>query len=225
MSGTVRIVLADDHAVVRQGIRALLEGEKGFTIVGETGDGRGAIDLVEQKRPHVLVLDLMMRKLNGLEVIPLVMKARGKTRIVVLSMYASVQYAYRALQLGAVAFVNKEATVEQLVRAVRHVMAGKVYLSPPLSNKVLKQYARKVRETELVIQQDLTGREREVLRLAAEGLSAFEIADLLGISNRTAEAHRSNFMRKLNLHSQTELVRYAMELGILTELDGSSQDR
>ena len=218
MTSTVRIALADDHTVVRQGLRALLAAERGFTVVGEAGNGRQAIELVQRKKPHVLVLDLMMRELNGLEVIPRVVKQRGQTRVVVLSMYASVPYVHRALQLGAVAFVNKNATAGQLVQAVRAVMENKTYLSPPLTPRAVERYARKIRETEMDLQQGLTGREHEVLRLAAGGMSCSEIAGLLSISARTAEAHRRNLMRKLCLHSQTELVRYALEKGILPAL-------
>jgi DNA-binding NarL/FixJ family response regulator len=211
----VRIALADDHTVVRQGLRALLEAEEEFTVVGEAGNGLEAIELVQRKKPQVLVLDLMMRELNGLEVIPRVKKQKSRTRVVVLSMYASVHYVYRALQLGAAAFVNKDATAEQLVKAVRAVMAGKTYVSPPLSKQAVERYARSIGETEPNPCQGLTGREREVLRLAANGLSCPEIADLLSVSVRTAEAHRRNLMRKLCLYSQTDLVRYALEMGIV----------
>jgi len=209
------IVLADDHQVVRQGLRRLLEAERGLTVVGETGDGLGVADLVERMRPDVLVLDLMMPGLSGLDVTHQVVKRSPATRVVVLSMYASDAYVLEALRNGARGYVLKDATAAELVRAIRSVLAGRRYLSPPLSAHTVEAYERKVRSTEVDIYETLTAREREVLHLAAEGLPASALAERLGISPRTAETHRANVMRKLGLHGRAQLVRYALQRGLL----------
>ena len=209
------IVLADDHPVVRQGLRALLEAEPDFAIVGEVADGLEVADLVEHVKAHVLVLDLMLPGLNGLEVARQVHRRSPQTRIVILSMYANEGYVLEALRNGASAYVLKGASAAELVEAVREVTAGRRYLSPPLSESAIEAYVRKANSAPLDSYETLTTREREVLHLAAEGRSNTEVAARLGISPRTAETHRANLMRKLGLHSQTDLVRYALKRGIL----------
>lgn len=211
-----RIVLADDHQVVREGLRALLESEPGFEIVGETGDGLEAVRLVEQHKPHVLVVDLMMPGLNGLEVARQISQRLPRTRIVVLSMHASEPYVIEALKNGASAYVIKDASAAELVRAVREALAGRRYLSPPLSEPAIDSYIQRAKNSDsLDLYDTLTTREREVLQLAAEGHTTPEIAGRLFISPRTVETHRANVMHKLGLRSQTELVRYALQRGIL----------
>jgi len=208
-------VLADDHPVVRRGLRALLEAEPDFAIVGEVADGLEVADLVEHVKAHVLVLDLMLPGLNGLEVARQVHRRSPQTRIVILSMYANEGYVLEALRNGASAYVLKGASAAELVEAVREVTAGRRYLSPPLSESAIEAYVRKANSAPLDSYETLTTREREVLHLAAEGRSNTEVAARLGISPRTAETHRANLMRKLGLHSQTDLVRYALKRGIL----------
>ena len=208
-------MLADDHPVVRQGLRALLEAEQDFTIVGEAADGLEVAGLVERLRPNVLVLDLMLPGLGGIEVTRQICHRFPQTRVVILSMYANEAYVLEALRNGAAGYVIKEASAAQLVQAVREVSAGRRYLSPPLSENAIEAYIQKAQATPLDLYETLTTREREVLHLAATGNSNIEIADRLGISSRTAETHRANLMRKLGLHSQTELIRYAMRRGIL----------
>lgn len=211
-----RILLADDHQVVREGFRALLESEPDFEIVGETGDGLEAVRLVEQQKPHVLVVDLMMPGLNGLEVARQVTQRSPRTRIVVLSMHANEAYVLEALKNGASAYVLKDASAAELVRAVREALAGRRYLSPPLSEPAIDSYIERAKNSDsLDLYDTLTNREREVLQLAAEGHTNGEIAGRLFISPRTVETHRANVMRKLGLRSQTELVRYALQRGIL----------
>ena len=209
------IVLADDHHIVRQGMRALLEAEPDFRLVGEAGDGLETVQLVERLRPDVLVLDLMMPGLNGLEVTRQVGKRSPQTRVVILSMHANEAYVLEALRNGAVGYVLKDASVTELVQAVREVTAGRRYLSPPLSERAIDAYVGRAKEATLDRYETLTDREREVLHLVAEGCTNAAIAARLSISPRTAETHRANMMRKLGLHTQTDLIRYALRRGII----------
>jgi DNA-binding NarL/FixJ family response regulator len=211
----IKIVLADDHPVVRQGLRAVFEAEADFAVAGETGDGLEAVQLVEELGPDVVVLDVMMPGLNGLEVARQVVRRRPQTRIVILSMHANDAYVLEALRHGAAAYVLKGSAPGELVRAVREVAAGRHYLSPPLSERAIEAYRSQAQGQTLEPYDTLTTREREVLHLAAEGRQNADIAERLGISPRTAETHRTHIMRKLGLHSQTELVRYALRRGII----------
>ena len=209
------IVLADDHHVVRQGLRALLEAEPDLKVIGEAGNGLEAIQLVGQLKPNVLVLDLMMPILNGLEVTRQISKHSSQTRVVILSMYANEAYVLEALGNGASAYVMKDSSSADLVLAVREVAAGHRYLSPPLSDRAIEVYQEKAKAATLDKYETLTTREREVLQLTAEGHTNSEIATRLGISSRTAETHRSNLMHKLSLHTQADLIRYALRRGII----------
>jgi two-component system response regulator NreC len=209
------IVLADDHHVVRQGLRSLLEAEPDFSVVGETGDGVGAAQLVERLRPDVLVLDLMMPGLNGLEVTRQVSQRSPQTHVVILSMHANEAHVLEALRSGAEAYVLKESTSAELVHAVREAVAGRRYLSPPLSERAIEVYMQKAEPIALDPYETLTAREREVLYLVAEGHTNTEIADRLFISRRTVETHRAKLMRKLGLRTQTDLISYALRRGIL----------
>lgn len=209
------IVLADDHHVVRQGLRSLLEAEPDFSVVGEAGDGVGAAQLVERLRPDVLVLDLMMPGLNGLEVTRQVSRRSPQTHVVILSMHANEAHVLEALRSGAEAYVLKESTSAELVHAVREAVAGRRYLSPPLSERAIEVYMQKAESIALDPYETLTAREREVLYLVAEGHTNTEIADRLFISRRTVETHRAKLMRKLGLRTQTDLISYALRRGIL----------
>lgn len=211
----ITIVLADDHHLVRHGLRTLLEEQPEFKIVGEAGDGVEAIKLVETLQPDVLVLDLMMGGMNGLEVTRQVCRRFPKTQIVILSMYGTEAYVLGALRAGARAYVLKEAKSDELVLAVRKAAEGHRYLSSSLSQRAIRAYSKKGEETHSDPYDTLTGREREVLHLAARGHTSTEIAKRLFISQRTVEAHRANMMQKLGLHSQTDLIRYALQKGIL----------
>lgn len=219
------IVLADDHPVVRQGLRSLLEAETDFRLIGEAGDGLEAVRLVERLRPNVLVLDLMMPGLSGLEVARRVGQCSPNTRVVILSMYASEAYVLEALKNGAAAYVLKDSSAADLVKAVREAAAGRRYLSSPLSERAIEIYIEKAEATALDIHDTLTSREREVLHMAAEGRTNTEIAARLVISPRTAETHRANLMRKLGLRTQTELIRYALRRGILAMEDDPREAR
>ncbi len=212
------IVLADDHHVVRQGLRALLETEPDFRVVGETGDGLEATRLVERLQPNMLVLDLMIPGLGGLEVTRLVRQHSPQTQVLILSMHADESYVLEALKNGAIGYVLKDSSAADLVHAVRQGAAGRRYLSPPLSERAIEEYIQKAEAATQDIYETLTTREREVLHLAAEGHTIAAIAARLFISPRTVEAHRANLMRKLGLRTQTDLIRYALRRGIL-ELD------
>jgi DNA-binding NarL/FixJ family response regulator len=212
---TATIVLADDHQVVRQGIRALLEKEPGFSVVAETSDGLEVADLVERLKADVLVVDLVMPGLGGLDVAREVARRSPKTRVVILSMHSSDAFVLQALRNGAAAYVLKDASAAELVQAIRQVLAGRRYLSPPLSEKAIESYVARAKMAEVDIYETLTTREREVLHLAAESLSNPAIGERLGISPRTAETHRAHVMQKLGLRSKTDLIVYALDRGLL----------
>lgn len=212
---TVSILIADDHQVVRLGLRTLLEAEPDFKVVGEAKDGLEAKALVDRLKPAVLVVDMMMPGLNGLEVIRHVGTLSPNTRTIVLSMQANEAYVLEALKHGAAGYILKQSDLNEVVRAVHDVLAGLTYLSPQLSQRAIESYREKAGAVTTDQYDALTAREREVLQLAAEGHTSAAIAERLVISQRTVEMHRANLMRKLSLKTQTDLVRYAMWRGIL----------
>jgi two-component system, NarL family, response regulator NreC len=207
---SISIVLADDHPVVRRGMRTLLESQADFSIVGEAGDGLETVRLVERLKPDVLVLDLMMPGLSGLEVLRVTRQRSPQTRVVVLSMYSSKAFIAEALKNGATGYVLKGCTEENLVHAIREAAAGRRFLSPPITGIAIDAYIEHAQTGPFDPHETLTAREREVLQLAAEGKTCSEITARLHISQRTAENHRASLMRKLGLQNQTQLVRYAL---------------
>jgi two-component system response regulator NreC len=209
------ILLADDHRIVRQGLRALLEAEPDLQLVGETGDGLEAVQLAERLEPDVVVLDLMMPSINGLEATRQISESCPRTQVIILSMHADEGYVLESLRNGAAGYVLKDSSADDLVRAVREVVKGRRYLSAPLSERAIEVYMQKARETPPDPYETLTNREREMLHLTAQGHSSTEIAERLSISPRTVETHRANMMHKLDLHSQTDLIRYALKRGII----------
>lgn len=213
------IVLADDHHVVRSGLRVLLENEMNCTVVGEAGNGPEALALVERLQPDLLIADLIMPGLSGLEVARQTRVVSPNTRIVILSMHADESYVREALRAGVTAYVLKETLSTEFLYAIQQAAQGRRYLSPPLSDRAIDAYASQTAETNLDLYETLTAREREILYLAAQGLTSAEIAEHLMIGVRTVDTHRASMMRKLGLHTPLDLIRYAVRRGIVT-LDG-----
>lgn len=215
MKRSLTVLLADDHQVVRQALRALLQAEPDLQVVGDVADGLQIVAAVENLRPDVLVVDLMLPGLSGLDATRDVVRRFPSTKVVVLSMYADDAYVVEALRHGASGYVLKDASAAELVAAIHAAGEGRHYLSAPFSHHPLEVYLQKAREARVDPYDTLTTREREVLHLAAEGLSNAEMAARMHISPRTAETHRASVLRKLRLKGQTDLVRFALRRGIL----------
>jgi DNA-binding NarL/FixJ family response regulator len=209
------IILADDHTIVREGIQRLLDGEPGMRVIAMAADGLETVRLVETHRPDVLIADLMMPGLSGLEVARQVTQRVPQVCVIILSMHADEAYVLEALRNGAMGYVLKESGHTDLVNAIHEVQAGRRYLSAPLSERAINAYVAGSQSGVAEPYDNLTNREREVLQLAAEGHTAADIAQRLSISPRTVETHRANLMQKLGLHSQAELIRFALQRGIL----------
>jgi two-component system, NarL family, response regulator NreC len=205
------LFLADDHQIVRQGLRALLATVGDFRLVGEAGDGPATLRDVIRLRPDVLVMDLMMPGMSGLEVARKLKAAAARTRIVVLSMHSDDAYVVEALRSGATAYVVKEAGAEALLQAIRHAARGERYLSPPLSEARVETYIRRAAGSNADPFTTLTRREREVLQLTVDGLTGPEISRHLDIGLRTVESHLATTMRKLGVRNSKQLIRYALE--------------
>jgi two-component system response regulator NreC len=213
----IHIVLADDHNIVRKGLQALLGIEGDFKVVGEASDGLQAIDLVERLKPDILVLDLMMGGVNGLEVTRQLGKKHHEVGIVVLSMHSDESYVLEALRSGARAYILKDNTTEELVYAIREVSAGRRYLSSPLSERAIEAYTQRTTIKNDDPYDQLTTREREILQMAVQGISNADIAARLFISPRTVETHRSNVMHKLGMRSHSELLKFAIMRGLIPD--------
>ena len=214
----ITIVMADAEHAVREGLRCLLEREKDFEVVGEVADGLKAIGVVGRLRPRVLLVEVALPGLNGLDVIQRIRETSRATAILVVSRYADAQRVATALRHGAVGFVVKHATGAELCSAIRHASAGKRYLSRPIVGLGPVSRPRATADP----YETLTAREREMLQLAAEGYSRVDMARRLGISSRTAETHRANALKKLGLRNRIEVVRYALGRGILVPVGGSA---
>jgi two-component system response regulator NreC len=211
----ISIMLADDHPVVRRGMQALLERERDFSIVGVAADGPEAVRLTERLKPDVLVLDLMMPGLSGLEALRILRERSPRTRIVILSMHSSNAFVAQALQNGAIGYVLKGCPEEDLVRAVKEAAAGRRFLSPPVTEIAINAYIEQSKRGPFDPHETLTPRQREVLQLAAEGKTNAEIAAQLNISQRTVENHRASLMQRLGLQNQSELIRHAIRHGLI----------
>jgi len=212
---SIRILLVEDHTMVRQTLRRFLESQKDFLLVGETGDGIEVVELVEKHRPHVVVLDLMLPGLNGVEVIRRVRQRCPRTQTLVLSMHLDHEYVAKALTNGALGYVVKQASIEHLLTGVREVAAGRRYLSPPLCMEDVELLISRGPDGSLNPYDTLTKREREVLQLVAEGHTNAAVAARLGIGERTVETHRAHIMSKLGLNNHADLVRFAIECNLL----------
>jgi DNA-binding NarL/FixJ family response regulator len=212
----MKVLLADDHGIVRRGMRALLEREPDIEVVAEAADGLETLRLFESARPDVAILDIAMPRLNGIEVTTRLLKLAPSLRVVILSMYADESYVVRALAAGAKAYLLKEATEDDLVRAVRAVAAGKSFFSPAVSRVLLEDYVRQLKQRGMEDSYHLlTDREREVLQLLAEGRSNKEVAAVLGVGLSTVETHRANLMQKLGLRNTAEIVLYAVRKRVI----------
>ena len=211
----IRVVLVDDHDIVRQGLRSLLEQHADIRVVGDAADGPQALDLVERIRPDVLVVDMSLPGLSGLEVMRQVRQRLPMIRVVVLSMYSNVAHVAEALRSGAMAYVVKEEGIRELVTAVRAAAQGRHYLVPQLNQSTIDDYLQRSTGVQADPYDTLTKREREVLGLVAQGHTSAEIADRWVVSRRTVEAHRSNMMRKLHLKTQADVICFALRRGLL----------
>jgi two-component system, NarL family, response regulator NreC len=212
----IRIVLADDHAVIRSGLRSLLEQHEEFKVVGEANDGREAVSFAETLRPDVVLMDLAMPNLNGMEASRQISAKNADVAIVVLSMHSDEAYVLRALKAGARAYLLKESAEADLVTAIRSVTQGKSFFSPTVSRVLVEDYMRQLQDRDIEDSYELlTSREREILQLVAEGKSNKDVANILNLSVYTVETHRSNIMEKLNLHSVPELILYAVRKGVI----------
>jgi len=211
----IRVMLADDHALFRAGIRSLLDTIEGVEIVGEARDGHEALRLVAERRPDVLLLDVALPQLNGIEVAERLRDTPG-TRVLILSMFANEEYVLRSLRAGAAGYLLKDSTVVELASALRSVADGGSYLSPAVSGHVLAAYVRRVGDEGVPPEPALTPRQREVLQLIAEGHGTKEIASRLSLSAKTVETHRAQLMERLGIHDVAGLVRYAIRAGIVS---------
>lgn len=210
------ILLADDHQILRDALRLLLETQADFRVIAETGDGAEAARLAEKHKPDVLITDMVMPSLSGLEVARQTKRVSPSTRVIVLSMHDAESYVVESLRAGAAGYVLKQNSSQELVAAIRQALTGNLYLSPSLNERAIRAYIQRAEASRLDDPfETLTEREREVFHLAAEGLNNPQIAEKLSLSARTVEMHRANLMKKLGLHSQTELVKYAVKRGVV----------
>ncbi len=217
MNAKYRIVIAEDHTILREGLRSLLSANPDFEIVGEAEDGREAIRCVEKFKPNLVLTDLSMPRMNGMDAIREIKRRSPETKVLVLTVHKGEEYILATLQAGADGYLLKDSTHAELMVAVKHVLSGRRYISPGISDKVLEGYleGRKTLKTRTPWE-TLTPREREILKLIAEGYKNKEIADDLCISVKTVEKHRSNLMEKLNLHNVQALTTYAIEKGLVS---------
>lgn len=212
----ITVVLADDHQIMRQGLCLMVMEAMGIELLGEAEDGMAAVELAREKQPDVLVTDLMIPRLHGLEVVKQVRRELKGTKVLVLSTYADDHMVKEALHNGANGYLLKECSAEEFIEAVKVVASGRRYMSKKLSERAIDSIGKSNEKDSVDIYETLTSRERLVLTLAADGNSIAAIAEKLFISPRTAETHRANLMRKLSLNSQTDLVRFAIRKGIIT---------
>ena len=210
-----RVLIADDHLLVRAGIRALLESIDGVTVVGEANDGREAVELTANVRPDIALIDISMPGLNGLEAATRIREQSPSTRVIMLSMHANDMYVRQALKAGAAGYLLKSATAPELQAALQSVAQGEVYLSPAVSKQVVKGYVDGSAATESPLDV-LTARQREILQLIAEGRTTKEVAFTLSISAKTVETHRAQIMERLQIHDVPGLVRFAIRTGLIS---------
>ena len=215
---SLRILLADDHEIVRSGLRALIEKQTDLKVVGEAANGREAVRLARDLTPTVVVMDVSMPDLSGVEATRRILKRSPKAKVIALSMHSDRRFVVEMLRAGAQGYLLKDCAYDELVRAIRTVAGGRAYLSPRIAGVVLEDCVRSTAPEAAAPAPALTAREREVLQLVAEGLTTKEIANRLHISPKTAETHRQQLMNKLNIHSVADLTKFAVREG-LTSLE------
>jgi two-component system, NarL family, response regulator NreC len=220
----IKIVLADDHQIVRKGLKALLGSESDFEIIGEASDGFETMEIVERLRPDIVVLDLLMPGMNGLEVTVQLAKNYPATGVVILSMHSNEAYIYEAVRSGARAYVLKDNTADELITAIRDVSAGRYYLGSSLPEQSFQAYKQRFEAKKSDPIEQLTPREQEILQLAIRGRSNSEIAAKLSISQRTVETHRTSLMRKLGVSNRNQLVHLALQRGIISAKEISPEN-
>jgi DNA-binding NarL/FixJ family response regulator len=211
----IRVLVADDHTLVRAGIRALVERIEGVEVVAETGDGREALRLMKEHKPQIVLLDLTMPELSGFEVLERASRELPDISVIILTVHEAEEYAMRALSLGAMGFLPKSAASAELERAIRTVASNEKYVSPELSRKVFLEHAKDIAQGRSPLA-ELTPRQLEVLRMVADGHSTRDIARKLSISVKTVESHRAQLMDRLNIYDVAGLVRYAIKMGVVT---------
>jgi DNA-binding NarL/FixJ family response regulator len=213
----IRILIADDHGIVRTGLRLQLERNENFEVVGEAVDGREAVSMAEKLSPDIVIMDIAMPNLNGIQAAAQIIKNQPTTGIVILSMYSDETYITRTLAAGAKGYLLKENAQVDLYRAIQVVAQGKPFFSPAIANTLLEDYMRQMQQRGLTDSYDLlTDREKEILQLLAEGKSNKEVATMLDLSTNTVETHRNRIMQKLDLHSAAEIVLYAVRKRIIS---------
>jgi two-component system response regulator NreC len=212
----IRVLVADDHAVVRQGFRKLLEEQEDIEVLGEAGDGLEVIRQVKSLRPDVVLMDIQMPELNGLETVSLIKESVPETQVVLLSMHEKDAYVYQALSSGALGYVLKASPVTEILEAIRTVYQGEHFLSSKIGTQIIKAFLKNRTEQPPASGYDLLSeREQQVFRLLVEGCTTIDIAEILHISSKTVEKHRSNVMKKLDIHNMVEMVKYAIKIGII----------
>jgi len=216
MEETLKILLVDDHTIVRQGLRALLEAHAGFTIVGEAENGREAVKKAQDLNPDIVIMDIAMPVLNGLEATRQIKRALPDTRVLALTMYNDEEYVFQILKSGASGYLIKETAANELIAAILSIKSGNPFFSPSISRKIMESYLNEDEDKKGKGETDkLTNREKEVLQLIAEGYTNNEIANLMGISVKTVETHRAHVMSKLDIHDVAGLIKYAIKKGLV----------
>jgi len=212
----IKVILAEDHTIVRQGLRSLLEQSEDIEVIAEAEDGREAVKKTGQHQPDIVLMDISMPLLNGIEATRQIKKEFPEVKVLILTMHTTEEYIHQILHAGASGFLVKKTAHHELISAIRAIHKGDAYLSPVISKKVIDEYIQKTKEqTEQYPYEKLTSREREVLQLIAESKSNKQIADMLYLSVKTVETHKAHVMEKLNIHTKADLVKYAIQKGII----------